>query len=169
LELGQHREEGKYNLHQVAVNVLYRGMDIHNGQVDRPDVRVAGEVGEPRLVRSTDQWNNCCPRRMAIPRLAQPVWQVNLGILPISLRIYGPGLSIDHVVFKWALVKEVPRTFYRVSKIGKPLTVWCGDGDFSPFRQLVIHRIDLILHRPSGGVEKVLRNLASAFIGVAIK
>lgn len=51
----------------------------------------------------------------------------------ITLHVYGPGWSVDHVVYLWALAKEVPHTFYRVSKIGKPSTVWCEDGAFSPF------------------------------------
>jgi hypothetical protein len=72
------------------------------------------------------------------------------------------------MVFIWALAKEVTHTFYQVLKREKPLTVWCGDGGFSPFLQLVIHHVDLILHRPSGGVGKVLGNLASTFVEVAI-
>ena len=50
----------------------------------------------------------------------------------------------------------------------KPPTVWCGDGDFSPFRYLVTHIVDLIVHCPSGSVGNVRGNFASAFIDVAI-
>jgi len=168
LEFVRHREESKHNLREVAVCVPYRGMDIPNGQVDRPGFLGAGEVRELRLVRFTDQWNNCCPRRKCIQCLPPPVCRIHLGIHLITLRVYGPGWSIDHVVFIWALAKEVPHTFYWVSKIEKPPTVWCGDGSFSPFRQLDIHRVDLIVHGPSGGVGKVLGNLASTFVEVAI-
>jgi hypothetical protein len=61
-ECGRHWEKGKQNLHEVAAFVPYRGMDIPNGQVDRAGFLVAGDVRELRLVRSTDQGNNCCPR-----------------------------------------------------------------------------------------------------------
>jgi len=54
-------EEGNHNLREVAVFVPYRGMDIPKGQVDQPGILAAGEVREPCLVRSPDQWNNCCP------------------------------------------------------------------------------------------------------------
>jgi len=36
LEFGWYPEEGQENLLEVAVFVLYRGMDIPNGQVDWP-------------------------------------------------------------------------------------------------------------------------------------
>ena len=143
-------------------------MDIPNGQVDRPGFLVAREVCELLLIRSTDQWNNCCPRGKSILCLLPPVCRIHLGINLIALRIYGPGWSIGHVVLIWALAKEVPQTFYRVSKIEKPPTVWRGDGGFSPFRHLSIHRVYLIVHCPSGGVAKVLGNLSSAFIEVVI-
>jgi hypothetical protein len=117
LEFGRHWDEGKHNLCELAVFVQYRGMDIPNGQVYRPGFLVAGEVRELRLVRSTDQWNNFCPRRKSILYLPPPVCRIHLRIHTITLRVYGPGWSIDHVVFIWALAKEVPCTFYRVSKI----------------------------------------------------
>jgi len=66
------------------------------------------------------------------------------------------------------LAKEVLRTFYGVSKIEKPPTISCGVAGFSAFRQLVIDRVDFIVHRPFGGVRKVLRNLASTLVEVAI-
>jgi hypothetical protein len=66
------------------------------------------------------------------------------------------------------LAQEVPLTFYWVSKIEKPLTVRCRGGDFSPFSQLDIHPVDLIAYRPLGGVGKVIGNLASTFVEVAI-
>ena len=75
---------------------------------------------------------------------------------------------MDHVVFICALAKEVPHRFYRVSKIDNPPTVWCGAEGFSPSHHLVIDCVDLIVHRPSGGVGNVLRNHASALVKVAI-
>jgi len=50
LEFGRHREESKHSLRKVAVFVLYRGMDIPNGQVDRPGVWVARAVRKLRLI-----------------------------------------------------------------------------------------------------------------------
>lgn len=46
--------------------------------------------------------------------------------------------------------------------------MWSRDVNIFPFQQLVLHQVDLIVHRPSECVEKVLRNLASAIVDVAI-
>jgi len=143
-------------------------MDIPNGKIDQPDILVGGEVRMLRLVRSTDQWHNCPHWGKSILCLRTPVCRIDLRIHSITLRVYVPGRSIAHVVSIWALAKMAPHTIYLVSKIEKPLTVWCGDGGCSPFWQLVIHRIDLIVHHPSGAVGNVLGNLASAFVEVAI-
>lgn len=68
--------------------------------------------------------------------------------------------------FIWELAKKVLRTFYWVLKIEKPLTVWCGDGAFSPSQQLVIEHINLNVHCHFGGEGNALGNLASTFVGV---
>jgi len=152
---------------EVAVIVPYR-VDIPRCQVDRPGILVGGEIRELSLVQSTDQWNNCCPRGKSILCLPPPVCRIHLRIHSIALGVCGPRWSIDHVVFSWASARSVQRTFYRVSKINKPQTVWRGVGCISPFPQLVIYPVDLIVHLPSGGVGKVLGNFASAFVEVAI-
>ena len=54
LEFRQHQDIGKNNVRKVAVFVLYRGMDIPNGQVDRPGFLGAREVCNVHHVRSTD-------------------------------------------------------------------------------------------------------------------
>jgi len=131
LEFGRHREEGKQNLGKVTVFVQYRGLDIPNGQVDQPRCIVAGEVLELRLIRSIDQWYNCCPRRKSILRFLPPVCRIHHGIHSITLHLYGPGWSKDQLVIGWVLLSEVPLTFCRVSKIEKPPIIWCGDGSFS--------------------------------------
>jgi len=113
-------------------------------------------------------WTIVAPGGKPILCLPPPVCRIHLGIHSIALRVYGPGSSKDHVVFIWASANEVPRKFYWFLKVEKPLTAWRGDGGFSPFRQLVIHPVGLIVHRPSGGVGKVLGNFASAFVEVVI-
>jgi hypothetical protein len=50
----------------------------------------------------------------------------------------------------------------------KTFDLWCRDGGFSQFRQLVIHRVDLIVHRPSGGIGTLLRYHAFGFVELAI-
>jgi len=158
----------KDNLCKIAVFVPYRGLDIPSGQVDRTGFLVTREVRTMCLVQTTDQWNNWSPWTMSIMCLPWQVWQILLGIHLITLSVCCPGRSLDHVGNLSLLGKEVPRTFYQVSKTEKPLTVWCGDGGFSPFRQLVIHPGDLIVHCPSGGVANVLGNHVSTCVGVGM-
>ena len=99
LDFGRHQEEGKHNLRKVAVCVPYRGMDIPNGQVDRPGFLVAEAVRELYLIQLTDQWNTCCSCRMSNLRLPLSVRRIDLGIHTITLCVYHPGWPIDDVVF----------------------------------------------------------------------
>jgi len=166
LEFGWHSKEEKHTLCEVGVFVLHSGMDNLSGQLHSPGFLVAGEVGELRVVQSTDQWNNCYPRRKSILQFPLAVCRIHRRIHSITLHVYGPGWSIDHVVFIWAFAKEVLRTFNRVSTIEKPLTIGCPDGGVPPVRQLVVHLVDWIVNHLSGGVRTVLSNVASALIEV---
>jgi len=168
LECGRHHEEAMHIVRGVAGFVPYRGMDIPNGQADLPCILVAREVRELHLVWSTDWWNNYCPQGKSILCLPPPGYENHFGMHSIALHVCGPYSSVDCVVCKWVLAQEVLRTFYRVSKIWKPPTVWCGDECCSPWWQLVIHPGDMIVHHPSAGVGIVVGILASTFIHEAI-
>ena len=49
-KIGPHGEEGKPLLHEAAVFVPYRGIDISNCEIEQPSFLVAGEVHELGLV-----------------------------------------------------------------------------------------------------------------------
>jgi len=153
---------------EVAVFVPYRRMDIPECQVYHQGVLVAGEVGELSLVRSTDQWNNCCPLRKSMLCPPPPVCRIHGGIHTITICVHCPTWSISHVVFIWALAKEVLRTVCRVSRMEIPPTPWCGDDSCSQSRWLVLHRIDKIVHCPTRGGGKLLANPVLAIVEVTM-